>query len=437
MASLFAGLTPDEPDNGDSAEVALGTAFFSDVDGTIDSVLYYKANDGWSDHTGNPVYVSIWVGDRDAETLVTSGIRDQLSTDPNGFVAITLDEPVAVVANTRYVCVMVTPTVGHYATTSEFFTDQWDAPPLHAYQDTVVGDATFNGMFNYTTTACPNASFQRTNYFVDVDFTPSGGGPSSGSAAGGITWVGAASGTAPEVPAHSGSAAGVVDWSGSAAGHAPTVGEHHGSAAGVVAWAGSAAGSSSRHGRAAGSVEWSGAATGRTAHRGSAAGSVGWSGDAVGSSTHHGDAGGQVDWTGTAAGHAPSVGGKSGHAAGSVDWTGIASGSARHHGSAAGEIFWTGTGLGTARRAGSAAGVVEWVGTAVGHAPAVGGNSGHAAGRVAWSGHAVGSTRRHGSAAGLIRWTGAATGHSSAHTTPYVPGARVPYESGGVTPYER
>lgn len=186
--------------------------------------------------------------------------------------------------------------------------------------------------------------------------------PNSGSASGGISWDGHATGSA----IHSGGASGGLSWAGAAAGSAG----HSGSAAGALTWAGEASGSAAHSGAATGAVDWASTAEGSTAHSGSASGGIAWAGSASGTApgvgAHQGSATGGIEWSGTVVGSRPSRGA----AAGGLAWAGTVEGSAAHSGSAVGAVAWAGSASGSAKHSGSAVGGIVWTGKVNGPAVA-------------------------------------------------------------------
>lgn len=143
----------------------------------------------------------------------------------------------------------------------------------------------------------------------------------------------------------------------------------HGSAAGTVSWAGAATGHSVRHGSATGTVRWAGASSGHTTRRGTTTGIVAWSAAAAGHTTRHGAGTGGFSWAGLATGHVD----RRGTVPGGVGWAGTAAGHAptiaSRHGAAAGTVSWSGASAGSTLRSGSAVGALEWSGQAAGHVP--------------------------------------------------------------------
>ncbi|MGZ4694218.1 MAG: Calx-beta domain-containing protein, partial [Acidimicrobiales bacterium] len=89
--------------------------------------------------------------------------------------------PVQITAGTTYIASYYAPK-GHYSADGTYLYNQpapangspstTNSPPLHATHST---PTTGNGLYHYgTTSAFPNATYNGTNYWVDVSFTPSG-----------------------------------------------------------------------------------------------------------------------------------------------------------------------------------------------------------------------------------------------------------------------
>lgn len=230
-----------------------------------------------------------------------------------------------------------------------------------------------------------------------------------GSASGGWTASGTASGSA----ARSGSASGGWQAGGLASG------EHEaaGSASGGHEWAGTASGERDSAGSATGGHEWGGTATGSIAHRGVASGAHEWSGSAGGEVERAGSASGSHVWSGSAQGFNGDVN----FATGAWVAGGSATGSHEAQGSASGGHEWSGSASGSKPHSGSASGGWEAGGTASGERQ----SSGSASGDHEWGGTAVGSKPHAGSASGGHEWGGTASGVSTPLTIPRHPTATI------------
>jgi hypothetical protein len=143
----------------DTHAVELGVKFRADVDGNITGVRFYKYAQNTGTHSG-----SIWT---------TSGTQLATVTFTNesasGWQQADFAQPVAITANTIYVVSYHTNT-GYYGVTEPGLTTAVDNAPLHALSDVTAGG---NGVYVYGAGgAFPNQTYDATNYWVDVVFTP-------------------------------------------------------------------------------------------------------------------------------------------------------------------------------------------------------------------------------------------------------------------------
>jgi hypothetical protein len=154
--------TPTLIDVGSSTagQVELGISFKSDVSGYITGVRFYKSVNNTGTHIGN-----LWSG---TGTLLASATFTNETA--SGWQQVNFSHPVLINANTRYIASYYCPS-GHYSDDRGFFsTSGVDSAPLHALQDT---SATPNGPFTYASTSqFPASTYQSSNYWVDVAFTP-------------------------------------------------------------------------------------------------------------------------------------------------------------------------------------------------------------------------------------------------------------------------
>jgi hypothetical protein len=98
--------------------------------------------------------------------LATATFTGETAT---GWQKLTFATPVAIAANTVYV-VSYHTNVGNYAYSSAYFAYRGvDNPPLHALATGVSGG---NGVYRYGASAFPTATYNATNYWVDVVFAP-------------------------------------------------------------------------------------------------------------------------------------------------------------------------------------------------------------------------------------------------------------------------
>jgi methionine-rich copper-binding protein CopC len=145
----------------DNTAVEVGMQFSSDVSGYVTGIMFYKGAQNTGTHIGN-----LWTSDG---TLLATGTFSNETA--SGWQTLTFARPVPIVAGEVYVASYHTNT-GFYAATNGYFnTSGMDSGPLHAPASSVVLGG--NGVFNIgATSAFPQSTFQGSNYWVDVDFTP-------------------------------------------------------------------------------------------------------------------------------------------------------------------------------------------------------------------------------------------------------------------------
>ncbi len=151
---------PTVPSAADSNAVEVGTKFYSDINGFITGVRFYKSTANTGTHVGN-----LWslTGTRLATVTFSS-------ETPSGWQQALLSTPVAITANTTYI-VSYHTNVGSYSADGGYFaTAPIDSPPLHAPTSPVAGG---NGVFAYGESQFPSGTFNGTNYWVDVVFASS------------------------------------------------------------------------------------------------------------------------------------------------------------------------------------------------------------------------------------------------------------------------
>jgi hypothetical protein len=158
-ASIFELTTPATPDSGDRGSVTLGAKFRSDTSGWVTGIRFYKAAANTGTHIG-----SVWSS---SGQLLGQGTF--AGETASGWQSVTFANPVAIAANTIYAASYFAPN-GHYSATSRGFSSAGvDNPPLHA----VANGTSPNGVYSYAATSVfPTNTFNATNYWVDVLFTP-------------------------------------------------------------------------------------------------------------------------------------------------------------------------------------------------------------------------------------------------------------------------
>ncbi len=152
--------TPANAAENDAGPVNVGVKFKSDTGGFIKGIRFYKGNGNTGTHVA-----SLWTA---SGTLLASATF--VSETPVGWQQVDFASPVAIGANTVYVASYFAPN-GHYAGDSGFFaTAGVDRAPLHLLQDGVGGS---NGVYAYgSAPAFPSSTWQSSNYWVDVVFSP-------------------------------------------------------------------------------------------------------------------------------------------------------------------------------------------------------------------------------------------------------------------------
>jgi PKD repeat protein len=155
--SLWAStVVPSTASAYDPSSVELGITFRSDVGGKIKGIRFYKGSSNTGTHIG-----SLWTS-----TGTLLGRATFTAETASGWQQVNFATPIAITANTVYVA-SYHASSGYYADTSGFFaTKGIDNAPLHA-------SAGANGVYKYgTSPGFPNASYQSSNYWVDVVFAP-------------------------------------------------------------------------------------------------------------------------------------------------------------------------------------------------------------------------------------------------------------------------
>ena len=166
--SVFGNETPPTPDDGDPSSVEVGMKFQSSVYGTVTGIRFYKSAGNTGSHIG-----SLWTSSGQLLTQVTF-----TGETASGWQNATFANPVTITPNTTYVVGYLAPN-GHYSGDSGWFYPapspppvgggSYNSPPLSA----VPNNTSANGLFAYTSSSVfPTSTFQASNYWVDVDFTP-------------------------------------------------------------------------------------------------------------------------------------------------------------------------------------------------------------------------------------------------------------------------
>lgn len=152
--------TPDRIDSGDPDAIEVGVKFTADQAGVVTGVRFYKS----AANTGTHVATLWTAGGTQLARATVSGESD------SGWQTVDFAQPVTLTAGTTYIASYHAPN-GHYSATGSMFATAIDAPPLHTIANSVSG----NGVYGTSSTPTfPNNSFNATNYWVDVLFTPAG-----------------------------------------------------------------------------------------------------------------------------------------------------------------------------------------------------------------------------------------------------------------------
>lgn len=157
--SLFpTSATPATLNAADSSAIEVGMKFTADANGTVTAIRFYKGSNNTGTHIGN-----LWSST--GQLLATVTFTNETAS---GWQQATLSTPVAITANTVYV-VSYHTNVGNYSVNGAFFTSAVDNTPLHG-----VSNATSpNGVYAYGNTQFPTQSYNASNYWVDIVFSPS------------------------------------------------------------------------------------------------------------------------------------------------------------------------------------------------------------------------------------------------------------------------
>jgi hypothetical protein len=139
----------------DSAAVTLGLKFYSDVAGYVNGVRFYKGPHNTGTHVG-----TLWTeGGAKLASVTFSG------ETASGWQQANFSAPVSVAAKTNYVISYLAPK-GYYADDQSYNWPAINATPLH-----VAGSSP--GVYAYgSTTTFPSGTWNLSNYWVDLVFTP-------------------------------------------------------------------------------------------------------------------------------------------------------------------------------------------------------------------------------------------------------------------------
>jgi len=149
---------PSVVSDSDTGAVNLGVKFTSDSAGSITGLRFYKGTANTGTHVG-----TLWSAS--GAVLAQATFTGETAS---GWQQVNFATPVAITANTVYVASYLAP-AGRYAADTGYFNAGADNAPLHALRDGVSGS---NGVYAYaSSTVFPTATYNATNYWVDVVFS--------------------------------------------------------------------------------------------------------------------------------------------------------------------------------------------------------------------------------------------------------------------------
>ena len=152
--------TPTNVTENDPNAVDLGVKFQASTNGTIVGIRFYKGPQNTGTHTGD-----LWTT---SGTLLASATFTNETA--SGWQQVDFSNPVSITAGTTYVASYET-TVGEYSADQNYFTNALTNGPLTAPSSSSSGG---NGVYAYgSSNPFPNSTYNATNYWVDVVFSPS------------------------------------------------------------------------------------------------------------------------------------------------------------------------------------------------------------------------------------------------------------------------
>lgn len=150
--------TPAILTDNDPNAVELGVKFWSELDGYIAGIRFYKGPQNTGTHVG-----SLW--DASGQLLAQATFTGE---SESGWQQVLFDVPVPITANTIYIASYHTD-VGYYSADNDYFaTAGVDSSPLHALRD---GESGGNGVYLYGSGGFPIHTWRSSNYWVDVILT--------------------------------------------------------------------------------------------------------------------------------------------------------------------------------------------------------------------------------------------------------------------------
>jgi hypothetical protein len=158
--SIFGNALPSNPiDDGNA--VTLGVKFWSSQSGTISAIRFYRA-------VSNPYGYVAKLYTPGGTLLASVKLATESSPVP-GWQVANFSSPVPINANTTYIAAYYSA-VGQGAWDAYGMSNGHTSGPLTAPASSTVGG---NGVYHYNN-SFPNQSYEASNYYVDVLFTPTG-----------------------------------------------------------------------------------------------------------------------------------------------------------------------------------------------------------------------------------------------------------------------
>jgi hypothetical protein len=147
----------------DTNGVTLGVKFTADQGGFITGIRFYKGGSNTGTHVA-----ALWT--LSGQQLASATFVNETAS---GWQQVNFAQPVAIAANTVYTASYFAPNGGFAFDRPYFATTGVDAAPLHALSDGASGG---NGVFVYgNALGFPTSTYEATNYWVDVVYTPASG----------------------------------------------------------------------------------------------------------------------------------------------------------------------------------------------------------------------------------------------------------------------
>lgn len=152
---------PSVPADSETRPLEVGVKFRSQVNGYITGLRFYKGSQNTGTHVG-----TLW--NSNGTQLARATFTNETAS---GWQQVNFSSPVAITANTTYVSSYHT-NVGRYSINTQYFANSGvNSYPLYAPSN---GESGGNGVYTYSANPTfPSASYNSSNYWVDVVFATS------------------------------------------------------------------------------------------------------------------------------------------------------------------------------------------------------------------------------------------------------------------------